>query len=63
MGLLRFWVQSAEFSNEMSVEGVLQTENGISYYQLMNVNSGRCLDVAWFSQMNGGKVVQATVRG
>jgi hypothetical protein len=40
-----------------------KTENGIPYYKVINLNSGRCLDVAWFSQSDGGNVLQANCTG
>jgi hypothetical protein len=41
----------------------VKVENNIPYYKLVNTNSGMCLDVAWFSQADGGNVLQATCTG
>ena len=41
----------------------IKTVVGIPYYILVNENSGKCLDVAWFTQADGGDVLQADCTG
>ncbi|MGZ4619699.1 MAG: RICIN domain-containing protein [Frankiaceae bacterium] len=41
----------------------IQTVNGIDYFELVNKNSGKCLDVAWFDLSDGAKVLQANCTG
>jgi hypothetical protein len=57
-----FWGTDRRFS-QMWYTVYVKTENGIKYYKLQNFNSGRCLDVAWFSQADGGNVLQAHCTG
>ncbi len=49
-------------SQQWSIEYV-QTINSIPYCQIVNRNSGKCLDVAYFSMAVGGDVIQANCSG
>jgi hypothetical protein len=57
-----FWGPDARYS-QMWTTVYAKTENGIPYYKLVNFRSGLCLDVAWFSQADGGNVLQANCTG